>query len=286
MKYANLHLHSIYSDGIYTPAQLCELALQKGYGAIALTDHNTVRGVPVMEQAAAQAGLEFLTGIETCADGLADFHIVGLDFDPTHPRMQAYTAHQEDIAIATTKRRLQYCLEQGYFHHISWKDVEQRFADVGWFCNEQVFALLQEREGIKGLDYWTFMKQFNHAPVLAESIYLDYREIISIIRDAGGVAVLAHPHRQLVYLPELVKAGLNGVETCHPDIDEQDEKEVLAYAEANHLYISGGTDHSGLLGNCMKRGRINDAGEWHAEPDVSHGADKAAFEALKHRIYG
>ena len=295
MNYANLHLHSIFSDGIYTPAQLCAIAKQKGYGAIAVADHNTTTGVLHMQKAAQEAGMETITGMETYAHGFgAAFHILAYDFDVNAPCMKAYVAHQEEIAYELTRRRVDYCIAQGYFSGITWQDVLDAFPDGGWLCNEQVFATLQKKHGLDDKAYYEFVRHFNRAPIddhdLKQAQSLSCENMFDIIREAGGVVVLAHPHRQTQYLPDLMKIGLGGVEACHPDIDEQDEREARAFAKAHRLYTTGGTDHTGLMGNNMKRGN----GEEN-EPggplipynvDVSHGATKEEFDALKARIYG
>lgn len=288
MKYANLHMHSIYSDGIYTPLELCQLAAQKGYQAVALTDHETTRGLAKMHEAAAAYGLECLNGIEITAHGLGvragGFHIVGLDFDPAHPRMRAYTEWTEQNITELSIRRLEHCLKEGSIHGITWKDVEERFPDVGWYCNEQVFKLLQERQGLADTEYWTFVNHFNGAPVKGVSNSLPAEEAIDVIRSAGGVAVLAHPHNQTQYLPELAAMGLGGVEVDHPDLTEEDSAEADRLAQKLGLYRSGGTDHTGLMGNSMKRGSgavLKNIPLVPYDADVSNGASREAFEEIK-----
>ena len=92
MNYANLHLHSFFSDGVFTPQQLCALAKQKGYGAVAVSDHETARGVEFMRLAAKELGLEFISAMETYAfDFGTQFHILAYDFDPNEPHLHAYT---------------------------------------------------------------------------------------------------------------------------------------------------------------------------------------------------
>lgn len=84
--------------------------------------------------------------------------------------------------------------------------------------------------------------QFNRASVEPVDQSMDCTEMIDIIREAGGVAVLAHPHQQTKYLPDLLRLGLGGVEACHPGIDADDEREARAFAAAHRLYTTGGTD--------------------------------------------
>ena len=293
MKYANQHLHSIYSDGIYTPAELCSLAIRKGYKAVALTDHDTTAGVEPMRKAAAEAGLEFLRGIETTAVGCGlksgSFHIVGLDIDPNHPLLKAYTDACEAGITELSIRRLDHCLKTGAIKDITWNDVTERFPDVRWYCNEQVFKLLQERQGLDDRDYWQFVNHFNGAPVRSASKPRDAEEMIDIIRASGGIAVLAHPHNQTQFIPALKALGLGGVEVDHPDLTEYDAAEALRLAHELELYQSGGTDHTGLLGNSMKRGGGTVLGAAPLIPydaDVSNGATETAFREIQQRAKG
>ena len=292
MKYANLHMHSVYSDGIYTPEELCALAKGKGYKAVALSDHETVRGVDRMRAAAAAQGLGFIQAMETYGHGFGQregaFHVVAMDFDPLHPQMKAYIDRCEELALDLTVRRLEHCLKEGHIRDIAWRDVEERFPEVKWYCNEHVFKLMQERQGVSDRDYWKFIRFFNGAPVKkAGSTSLELPELFALIKAAGGVAILAHPHAQTQYIPEMVKMGLGGVETDHPDMDEHDKAEARRIAQELGLYRSGGTDHTGLLGNNMSRGDIPGGSEITPyDADVENGADQDEFMELLSRSRG
>ena len=83
-------------------------------------------------------------------------------------------------------KRFDYCLKEGYIRNITWDDVTDRFPDVGWYCNEQVFKLLKERQGIPDTDYWTFVNHFNGAPVKGTSNSKPAEEVIDLIRRHGS----------------------------------------------------------------------------------------------------
>ena len=91
MKYANLHLHSTYSDAGFTPEQLVRLGKSLGYRALALTDHETDGGVKAFMACAKEEGLDALAGIEFYGDlGRDDLHIVALDYDMDNPALRAF----------------------------------------------------------------------------------------------------------------------------------------------------------------------------------------------------
>lgn len=294
MSYANLHLHSFFSDGIFTPLQLCTLAKKKGYGAVSVSDHETARGVEFMRSAAKELGLEFISGMETYAfDFGTEFHILAYDFDPDEPNIRAYTTEMEEAAAAITKARFDACKKSGLIRQISWQQVLDRFPHTGWLCNEQVFDTMKAFGEATEADYWGFFTQFQSAAAPASPKMIDSKTMISLIRGAGGVAVLAHPHRQTQYLTDLLKNGLNGVEASHPDIDEADEQAARAFAREHRLYTTGGTDHTGLLGTLPTRGddpeRLSSADNGtltDLTADVFNGASKKEFDALHSRVYG
>lgn len=174
---------------------------------------------------------------------------------------------------------------------ICWQEVTERFADVEWLCNEQVFRLLQEKQGLSAPEYRDFVRRFNTAPVQkAASTSLSAEETIALIHGAGGIAILAHPHLQTQHLPGLRQMGLDGVEVDHPGMTEADKAAAWEFATAHSMYRSGGTDHTGLLGNSMKRG----AGRVYATDTevtpydalVENGAEQADYEAIRARLYG
>ena len=74
------------------------------------------------------------------------------------------------------------------------------------------------------------------------------KDVIAAIRKAGGVPVLAHPHNQLQYIPDLIEAGLMGVEANHPSLTDEEIRQLHILADEKGLYKTGGTDHSGILG--------------------------------------
>ena len=84
-KFANLHVHSTHSDGAFSPKELVRLAKEEGYGAVAMTDHDTATGCDELKEEAAAAGLMSVMGVEfscTAPELNANFHMVGFDFDP------------------------------------------------------------------------------------------------------------------------------------------------------------------------------------------------------------
>ncbi len=290
MKYANMHLHTVHSDGVLTPYELCAKAKELGFGALSITDHHTVSGWKSFEAAAKQVGIDYILGLE--GNGKADghnFHIVAYHFDPTAPAMAEYLKNEEDSAMALTEARFKACIAEGAFEGITWQDVLDNSPERCWICNEQVFATLVKLTDWEQKDYWRFVRSFNTKKVEYKKTNRAYsaKEFIKIIRDAGGIASLAHPHNQTQCLPELFSYGLNCVEYDHPDINEFDSKEAYKFAKEHNMYVSGGTDHTGKLSNYPHlRGNPSSLGSSFLTPldaDVRNGITKEEFLDLKNR---
>lgn len=293
MKYANLHLHSTYSDGVWTPLELCQKAKEMGYGAIAITDHDNVAAYKELQVAAEQTGMEYLFGMEAAVrDNGVSFHIVGYDFDPTAKDIAEYIHTHYVRNWNKTKAQFDKAFGEGLLSGITWEQVVNDFGTECWICNEQVFATLVKNTEWEESDYWKFRTLFNQKVQFENPVKpIDAETIIRAIRDAGGVASLAHPSRTTHHLPRLYEYGLNCVEYDHPDIDGYDAYEAFKFAKAHKMYLSGGTDHTGLLANhVLERGlppEFNPAGTLTPHTrDVRMGATKEEFEALKNRIYG
>jgi len=293
MKFANLHLHSTYSDGVLTPRELVVGAKQMGYGAIALSDHYACAGCREIEAAAKEYGLECITAMETVGKAFDhSFHIVAYDFDPTEKNMAKYIEDNRVLGYNVTKQKFEGMQANGLLQGITWNDITDAFSAEAWLCNEQIFKIAVERGLYNESDYYSkFIPDFR--AVKTEHRHNGLRptaeEMINIIRGAGGVASIAHPHGVTQHLEELYKMGARAVEYDHPDIDEYDSKMALEFiSRHDDVYACGGTDHTGMLSNNPKeRGTPDGLGFLvPLDADVKCGVTKEEFFALKNRIYG
>ena len=250
--YANLHLHSTHSDGVYTPRELAEIAKEEGYTALAITDHDTASAYPELVAACEELGLECVFGAEFTVPAPWDVHIVGFGFDPEYPKMKKYLSDMALRQTDNTKKCFEEAVENGSIVGVSWDEVLEFNKGIPWLCNNHVFNLLVARDIEKTENYMNwFIKNFRdqrykYPPVCD---FLPAEEIISLIKDAGGISIFAHPYEGgLDKLDALVEMGLDGVEVWHANMTEEERKQAYEMAIERGLYISGGSDHSGLLG--------------------------------------
>ena len=254
MVYANLHLHSTYSDGPFTPMQLVRLGKALGYRALALTDHETDGGVKEFITIAKSEGIDALVGGEFYANEFgANFHIVGLDYDMDDPAMRAFIKTRCELMKEYTKKCFEHGVKNGFIQTVSWNDVLEDCNDGTWICIEQVARTLRRKKAMSPTTPLSELRQAAFKGAEIERFYPKYptaKEIINVIRNAGGIAILAHPMRKMPFIEKLVDYGLNGIEVSHPSLDAETEKLAREAAKEFNLYTSGGTDHTGPMSGC------------------------------------
>ena len=280
--YANLHTHSIHSDGKYSPRELVRVAWEEGYRAMAVTDHDTVTANPEVAECCHELGMEYIFGAEFTS---GPFHIVALDFDPEYPEMKAYLERMVRRQQFETKTVLGWALEKGALTGITWEDVVEHNRGISWLCNEHVFRTLKSKGLLTDRDYYDFYVThfyLQRREVTPLHDFLAPKDMIDLIRRAGGIAILAHPHGQLDRVEELISYGLQGIEVYHPDLLPEEQRQALAIAYEKGLFISGGTDHSGLCGGIYASFEDPTESVFYLEPQ-SHGTMEEHFRELQNR---
>ena len=277
--FANMHLHSTHSDGQFTPYQLVLLAKSLGYRGVVLSDHDVISGVSELLRVARKLDMECMTGVEFCCKQWGEeFHILGYDFDINNEELRNFIKLLCQYRNEHTRAIFEAGVSCGIYKGITWQEVVDMNPGIEWFCNDQVCNALVKKGIIHKEDWnladWHAIRKDNSIPSSPKLV--SAKEVIEYIRKAGGVAVLAHPKNQYEYVEKLVDLGIQGIEVCHPMLDEEDQKIFRQKAEELKLYKTGGTDHTGPMGGCSGK---------HAVP-VFHGALEEDFMELKERIFG
>lgn len=255
--FANMHNHSIFSDGVYTPEQLITMAKESGFGAFVLADHDTVQGTYFLQKAARKNGILTFLGCEfTTQEFDHGIHLLGYDFNPDDPRIRKVLTQGATKERRRTELLLKWAQEKGHCLEVTWQEVCDAYPYNDYLCNNHIFNVLVEKGALTKEQYFEFFDpDFKSNPVTNEKITNIIQmpspstiDVIRAIRNAGGVPVIAHPVNILHLIPELVKAGLMGIECNHPDLSPEETKLAHQLAEKYGLYKTGGTDHSGNLG--------------------------------------
>ena len=249
----DLHTHSVYSDGTFTPTELIRAARDRGLDVIALTDHDTMNGLDEAADAAAEMDVELVPGIElsTVYEGKG-VHILCYYPDPDNAALRGELDRLRDERSRRGERMVEKLQELGY--PVAFERVRQ-IAQGGNVVRPHVAQALVEA-GVVPTIKDAFTEEFIGAGGRAyvEKDALHPLAAIELIHRAGGVSVLAHPGTSREVSPvsdsliaELSAAGLDGIEAAHPDHPPELEAQYIALAERLGLCWTGSSDCHGAI---------------------------------------
>lgn len=246
----DLHMHSIFSDGTYQPAEIIAEAKRIGLGAVALTDHNTVAGLPDFMQEAEQQGIIAVGGVELSTDheGI-EYHLLGLFIAPEHYNKVERLAKEfhvlKEISNMETIERLN---DAGYM--ISYTDVRKK-NPTGNVNRAHMAAELLEKGYVESIAQAFKTLLHENAGFYVPPTRLQLMAAIEFLREINAVPVLAHPLQDAdeatvrKFLPAAVEAGLIGMETRHSSFDRTQIETAERIAADFNLLPSGGSDFHG-----------------------------------------
>lgn len=254
MKYIDLHVHSSFSDGTDTPSKLVRIALDNGLAAFALTDHDTTAGIAEAQQALTEADtagkLRIVPGVEiSAAYKDRDIHILGLFIDPENSALSEALQVARNNRIQRNRTMLQRLCDAGYPMTEAELLQDSDAACIG----RMHFANALVSRGYAKNTQDAFQRFIGpDCPYYVPRNYLSPESAISLIRNAGGLAILAHPllyHLERTELEQLIQQlvcfGLSGLEAIYTSNSTEDEQYVRSLASRNGLLISGGSDYHG-----------------------------------------
>ena len=250
-KICDLHTHSVYSDGTYTPAEIIDEAIRNGLSAVALTDHNTVDGLPSFIAAAVGKDIEIVPGAEFSVDhnGI-ELHILGLFITPEHfdkvaKLMSDVNRKKEESNIVL----IESLSRAGY--PLNYEEIKAKTPN-GMINRSQIADALIEKGYFSSKNECFNSILSPQAGHYKEPKRLTALEIISFIKSINALPVLAHPfldenekEKILDFLPQAKKQGLVGIECYYSTYSEKDTEELIQVAEHLGLVCSGGSDFHG-----------------------------------------
>ncbi len=275
----DLHAHTAASDGTDAPGDLVAAAAAAGLDVVAITDHDTTAGwadavASVAGESARGRGVALVRGMEiSCAVGGISVHLLSYLHDPAHPGLQ----DEVDAARESREHRAEHMvtlLSRDF--DISWADVLAH-ARPGASLGRPHMADALVRKGIVADRDEAFADILSSRGQYYVGHYaIDARQAVRLVREAGGVPVMAHPmaHRRgrVVsdqVIEELAEAGLGGIEVFHPDHDDTNVRHARAVAEHLGLLVTGSSDYHGT-------GKVSRLGDRMTDPAVLHQIEAEA----------
>ncbi|WP_030148533.1 PHP domain-containing protein [Mycetocola saprophilus] len=247
---ADLHTHSSISDGTETPGELVRAAAQAGLGTVALTDHDTTAGWPEAMVAAPEVGVNLIPGMElsTRHNGMS-VHMLAYLFDPSDPALLAET---ERIRVARKTRAAEIVENIRVDYDLTWEDVLAQTTPGASIGRPHIADALVARghstDRSAAFDTILHPRSGYIIPLYAP----DPIVAIRMIREAGGVPVIAHPatgtRGRLIpedVVAEMVEAGLFGMEIDHRENTPEGKSWLRALAARYNLVLTGSSDYHG-----------------------------------------
>ena len=247
----DLHLHTHFSDGCYSPEKVVRIAFHRGVAAIAITDHDTTAGLEEARQSGIRHGIEIINGVEIsaiCDDGL--LHFLGYFIDPDDQNLQKSLSEYVKARNLRNPLILEKLKHYGYV--LEMEEVQE--LAKGNIINRPHIAQAMIKKGYVRSSHEAFERflAVGAAAYVPKEIF-SAEEAIRIIHEAGGLAVLAHPDQlyggniekitNVIY--SYAEMGLDGIETYHGKGFPQHSPYYEQIAKEKDMLITGGSDFHG-----------------------------------------
>jgi len=270
---ADLHIHTHFSDGRFTPAAVVELAKRSGLSIISVTDHDNVDGIDEAIEAGKDLGIEIVPGVELSSEHRGrEVHVLGYFMD---------CGSQDFLDHLKSFRELRKIRAEKIVEKLNTLDIPLQMSEVmeqvkgnASIGRPHVAYAMVEKKMISNY-YEAFSKYLgDYKPAYEKKPNISTQEAIKLISNAGGLSFIAHPGKTVRenVLIEIIEFGIDGIEVIHPSHSAEDVRYFQGIASQYFLLESGGSDFHG--------GRIND--------DSLLGAywvNEQKVHAMKHRLF-
>jgi predicted metal-dependent phosphoesterase TrpH len=247
---ADLHMHTNHSDGTLNPVELANLAKAQAVDAVALTDHDTIDGIPQLVEEMNKLGLEVIAGVELSAQFQpGTLHILGYGFDQDGPMRDKLKKFQKARA-ERNPRILEKLKELGM--DLTLLEVQQISQAKGQIGRPHIARALHAKGYVASYEEAFHKYLTKGAPAYVSKAAWSVEECVEMIHGSGGAAVVAHPVQMKLrgedlrrMVKELASLGMDGLEVVHPDHNPENQRTYAALAEEFGLLTTGGSDFHG-----------------------------------------
>ena len=245
----DLHIHTYYSDGVFSPEKIVDTAVDVGLQAIAITDHDNVLAYDVAKKHIKDKGLEdkieIIRGIEVnTLYKNYEVHILGYFMNPENSDFQAMLKTQQQARVKQTKEILALLAKKEGIK-IKFDDVKKMVAEGGSIGRPHIAKAITNAGGTTTVMDAYAKYIHDDSPVYVQRKTVSPHDAVEIIYDAGGIPVIAHPHDIDIaesLIKELLNYGLRGIEAYHRKHSPACVEYFSSMAEELGLIVTGGSD--------------------------------------------
>lgn len=264
---ADLHVHTDISDGYYDFKETINLAKLAGVTHLAITNHDTIRGLEGAIALGEKQGITIIPGIEISAFDLQSgkkVHLLGYYFDLHGLNIKKLCDPILERRKINSFWQLESLIIAGF--KINLENMHLRSKNSGVIYKQHIMAELVQENFMDDRYKSLYKELFKGKGICAKDIeYVDMIDAVKAIKADNGLAVLAHPGQSDSYdfIEDLVKAGLDGIELNHEDHKVEDHLKIREYSNKYNLILTGGSDFHGPYGTSINIGDVECPSEYH-----------------------
>lgn len=249
----DFHMHSIFSDGVETPKDLLQHAIDCNVSMMALTDHDEIDGIQALRAAQKKLdpneSIKIVNGCEFSADYKdKSIHILGYCFDENNKDLIDFITFFKGKREERIDEIIRRCNNEGYY--ITKEELIKQFPNTKAYGRPHIGKLLIDGGYAKDINDVFKGILRKDSPCYVPKVKVEVPYIIDIIHKAGGLAVMAHP--KLVtsdeYVLEMLDYDFDGMEVYHSKHNDDDVERYKELAEKHKLFTTGGSDYHGIPG--------------------------------------
>lgn len=241
----DLHIHSSFSDGLMTPEELVKEFIRLDLTIISIADHDTMAGVPKFQELTKDTGITYIPGTEINTEVPGDeIHILGYGIDHHNTELLDFMTVLRGKRIERVKRIVEKLNQLG--KAITYEEVCANCK--GDSLGRPHIAFTMMKKGWVSTVVEAFQKYIAYGkPAYVPREGIDPAEAIKAIKNAGGLAVLAHPGllQKENIIQEMIALGIDGLEAFYPEHSHSQERRFKQLAKENNLIVTGGSDFHG-----------------------------------------
>ena len=248
----DLHIHTIYSDGVFSPEKIVDTAIEAGLNAIAITDHDNVLAYPIALEYAqkiakekAAPPLEILPGVEiNTIYKDTEIHILGYFMNRDDADFQEMLKTQQKARIEQTEEII-HLLNKKEGIHITFDKLKSLVAEGGSIGRPHIAKAITNAGGTGSVIEAYSKYIHDDSPVYVPRKTVSPHDAVEVIYEAGGVPVIAHPHDIDIaeeLIKDLMNYGLRGIEAYHRKHSPACVEYFSSMAEKLGLIVTGGSD--------------------------------------------
>lgn len=244
---SDLHIHTYFSDGVFSPEKIADTAVEVGLQAIALTDHDNVLSYDIAKDYINKKGLELelIRGIEVnTLYKNYEVHILGYFMDVENSDFQNLLKTQQQARIKQAKEIISLLAKKEGIK-IKFEDIKKQVAEGGSIGRPHIAKAITNAGGTNNVMDAYAKYIHDDSPVYVQRKTVSPHDAVEIIYDAGGVPVIAHPHDLDIaetLIKELMQYGLRGIEAYHRKHSPACVEYFSSMAEELGLIVTGGSD--------------------------------------------